>query len=299
MHFYVLDFYNDEESYKSFRGYPFSKLLEFCRTLYGGGKIQNHALNNRLNFEFSNKVGSSAAPLIITLNGKYLINIQYIIINGIDTSKTVCAIIEKYIELLSKKDNLLESILEELMSAKDVVKKKKMFSELLTDDSEARIFEIISYAILKNHYKDIFVYFGWEKDKIEQISLKLYKTGRTNANDGGIDFVMRPIGRFFQVTEVDNYDKYFLDIDKILHYPVTFVVKTCRNKEDIMSDLQDYTSKRSGGMLLLKERYQAAIEEIITINELRNWLDEMCEDQLSSAIKDIDLYYKLELNVPD
>ncbi len=27
--------------------------------------------------------------------------------------------------------------------------------------------------------------------------LQLYKTGRTNANDGGIDFVMRPIGRFF------------------------------------------------------------------------------------------------------
>lgn len=45
----------------------------------------------------------------------------------------------------------------------------------------------------------------------------MYKTGRTNANDGGIDFVMRPVGRFFQVTEVNNYDKYLLDIDKVIH----------------------------------------------------------------------------------
>ena len=45
--------------------------------------------------------------------------------------------------------------------------------------------------------------------------MKLYKTGRTNANDGGIDFVMKPLGRFFQVTETLDFKKYFLDIDKI------------------------------------------------------------------------------------
>ena len=31
---------------------------------------------------------------------------------------------------------------------------------MLTEDAEARIFEIISYAILKNHYKNIKAYFG-------------------------------------------------------------------------------------------------------------------------------------------
>ena len=50
----------------------------------------------------------------------------------------------------------------------------------------------------------------------------LYKTGRTNANDGGIDFVMRPLGRFFQVTETVDVNKYFLDIDKIQRFPLTF-----------------------------------------------------------------------------
>ncbi len=101
--------------------------------------------------------------------------------------------------------------------------KKAKITELLTEDAEARIFEIISYAILKNHYKNIIVYFGYSRDKMEEIPLQLYKTGRTNANDGGIDFVMRPVGRFFQVTEVNNYDKYLLDIDKVIHFPITFI----------------------------------------------------------------------------
>ena len=61
---------------------------------------------------------------------------------------------------------------------------------LLSEDDEARIFEIISYAILKNHYKNITVFFGYTRDTIDEVALELYKTGRTNANDGGIDFVM-------------------------------------------------------------------------------------------------------------
>lgn len=69
--------------------------------------------------------------------------------------------------------------------------------------------------------------------------LTLYKTGRTNANDGGIDFVMKPLGRFFQVTEVDVYNKYLLDIDKVMHYPVTFVVKTTRLSQEIYDDLKN------------------------------------------------------------
>jgi hypothetical protein len=62
-------------------------------------------------------------------------------------------------------------------------------------------------------------------------NLKLYKTGRTNANDGGIDFVMKPLGRFFQVTETLDFKKYFLDIDKIQKYPVTFVIKSVEGVE--------------------------------------------------------------------
>lgn len=73
----------------------------------------------------------------------------------------------------------------------------------------------MSYSILKFYYHDQTVYFGFDLDGLQEENLHLYKTGRTNANDGGIDFVMRPLGRFFQVTETLNVNKYFLDIDKI------------------------------------------------------------------------------------
>ena len=62
-------------------------------------------------------------------------------------------------------------------------------------------------------------------------------TGRTNANDGGIDFVMRPLGRFFQVTETLDVRKYFLDIDKVEHYPVSFVIKSAESADALRQKL--------------------------------------------------------------
>ena len=38
--------------------------------------------------------------------------------------------------------------------------------KLLSEEQEARIFDI-SYAILKNHYKNIKVYFGYTRDECE------------------------------------------------------------------------------------------------------------------------------------
>ena len=66
----------------------------------------------------------------------------------------------------------------------------------------------------------------------------MYKTGRTNANDGGIDFVMKPLGRFFQVTETLDFKKYFLDIEKIERYPLSFVIKSEEAIEDLMEKLR-------------------------------------------------------------
>jgi hypothetical protein len=44
---------------------------------------------------------------------------------------------------------------------------------------------------------------------------------------------MRPLGRFFQVTETIDARKYFLDIDKIQRFPLTFVVKSDEPVETI------------------------------------------------------------------
>ena len=125
----------------------------------------------------------------------------------------------------------------------------------------------------------------------------MYKTGRTNANDGGIDFVMRPIGRFFQVTEVDNYSKYLLDIDKVLHFPITFVVKTYKLAKNIYKEIVEFVNVKHAGMKVVKDRVVQAIEEIITINELKKWLLDMNESDVNSLINDMEFYYKMEMNL--
>lgn len=198
------------------------------------------------------------------------------------------------------KDHALTSILEELRELRELTdysQKKAKINALLTEDAEARIFEIISFAILKNHYKNITVFFGYTRETIGEVALELFKTGRTNANDGGIDFVMRPVGRFFQVTEVNNYDKYLLDIDKVMHFPISFVIKTKQSKNNVLADLEQYIEQRSSGMAVLEDRYRRAIEEIITINELQMWTEDLCDEDIDGIIRDIDIYYKLEMNM--
>lgn len=295
--FYQKDFYNKKEEYRQFGGYDYMRLFHFYRSLYGGNKLQNHALNSRVNGEFHNKIKDAVNDLIIVNNGKYLIHIDYIYVDGHDISLVSCKIIKKYIDLLMAKDHELISIFEELRGLTDYSEKKAKINALLTEDAEARIFEIISYAILKNHFKNITVFFGYTRDTIDEVSLELFKTGRTNANDGGIDFVMRPVGRFFQVTEVNNYDKYLLDIDKVMHFPISFVIKTKKSKKNVLDELERYIKQRSSGMTVLEERYNKAIEEIITINELQMWTSELNNNDVDGIIRDIDIYYKHEMNM--
>ena len=297
LYFYQSDFYEKKSEYRLFEGYDYMRLFNFYRSLYGGNKLQNHALNSRVNGEFHNKIKDATNDLIIVNNGKYLIHIDYIYVNEHDISKAACHIIEGYVELLIAKDHELISILEKLKTLTDYAQKKATINALLTEDAEARVFEIISYAILKNHYKNIKVYFGYTRETIAEVELELYKTGRTNANDGGIDFVMRPVGRFFQVTEVNNYDKYLLDIDKVMHFPISFVIKTTQQKSDVLKDLEQYITLRSSGMTVLERRYKEAIEDIITINELQEWTRELEGADIDGIIRDIDIYYRLEMNM--
>lgn len=297
LYFYQSDFYEKPSEYRRFCGYDYMKLFNYYRSLYGGGKLQNHALNSRVNGEFKNKFPSITNDLIIIDNGKYLLHIDYLYVDKYDISKTCCKVIEKYIELLMAKDHALIQILQEMQIITNYDEKKKRIRELLSEDAEARIFEIISYAILKNHYKNSKVYFGYSLDSIQEAELQLFKTGRTNANDGGIDFVMRPVGRFFQVTEVSNYDKYLLDIDKVMHFPITFVIKTKSPKQMVLKELDEYIDQRANGMFIIEQRYHNAIEEIITINELHQWTNELNDIDIDGIIRDIDIYYKLEMNM--
>jgi hypothetical protein len=294
--FYTDDFYSKKEAYRKFAGYNYSKLFAFCRNLYGGNKLQNHSLNNRANTEFKNKFNINK-DLIIVNDGRYALHIDFLYVKNIDISKTALKIIKKYVDILKGKDEQLVSDITVLRKLKTVNEQKLKIDLMLNENSEARIFEIVSFAILRNHYKGIRIFIGYEKEKLKEQYLTLYKTGRTNANDGGIDFVMRPIGRFFQVTEVDNYDKYTLDMDKVLHFPITFVIKTNKSKQTIKKELIAHIKENSGGMKMIEHRYLHAIEEIITINELKKWLYDLSAKDVKALLSDIEKYYKLEMNL--
>lgn len=82
-----------------------------------------------------------------------------------------------------------------------------------------------------------------------------------------------------------------------MHFPISFVIKTKQSKENVLEDLDRYIIQRSSGMTVLEERYKKAIEEIITINELQTWTSELKNDDIDGIIRDIDIYYKLEMNM--
>lgn len=304
--FSILSFYkdagfiNNREDYSNFEGFQYQKLFDFQRLQYGGSKLQNHGFNSRTNDEFANKISQDVSrPLIVKDKGRYLLHPDFLYVNGEDITEVVLEIIEKYKTILMAKDHSFIEVLENLMADNTEEGKKSKIKLLLNDDSEARIFEIISYAILETHYKNQSVFFGWTREDISEEFLILYKTGRTNANDGGIDFVMRPLGRFFQVTEVNNYDKYFLDMDKVNHFPLTFVVKTHIDSATIKNDLLVYGTEKSGGLKILESAYHSAVEEVITINELTGWLEDMDKTDLNFLIEEIDRYFKVEMNIEE
>ena len=299
LHFYEeKGFVDNKEKYQKFDGFPYTSLLEFQRKQYGGEKLQNHGLNSRVNGEFINKIAidKEKNPIIIN-DGKYLIHPDYLYIDGKDTTKVILEIIEKYQNILINKDNKFTGILNDILTMNSSSDKKKALKSILNEDTEARIFEIISFAILEAHYKNNNVYIGFDLNKIEKKNLSLYKTGRTNANDGGIDFVMRPLGRFFQVTEVDNYDKFFLDMEKVNHFPITFVVKTKKTSNLVEKEIRDYLIEKSGGMEMLKKRYLDSLEEVITIQELNKWMGELNDEDVNYAIGEIDRYFRMEMNI--
>lgn len=290
---YIIEHKDNMDSYLTFEGYDFQKILDFIKTLYGATKIQNHALNNRLNSEFINKFGSNRDLIKIT-NSKYKINEYFIFHNNNDISHIIIEIIDKYISLLHIKDTGILYELEELVSNGNINEKKDKLLALLNEKSEARIFEVVSFAILKNYYSKKFIYMSESIDEIKRIPYQLFKTGRTNANDGGIDFVLKPLGKFYQVTEVNNFDKYLLDMNKVLHYPITFVVKT--ENKNIYNEFIEYIESKNLDTFSI-DNYKKSIEGMITINEIKEYLNGFDNSDINSTLSEIIIQYKLEFNI--
>lgn len=207
--------------YESYEGARFSDLFRRQRELPFGKKLQNHALNARLNDEFKKYYPLlEREPIVRDVEKQRywvqedLLTVQ---VRGKDGQRhdfnlalVVIKIIDAYV---AAKKEAFESFIEACDQITALAETGAEFaidfiSAQLKPEVDARIFEIVSFSILKAFYADQQVFWGWSRDSIGEENLKLFKTGRTNANDGGIDFVMRPLGRFFQVTETVDANKY-------------------------------------------------------------------------------------------
>ena len=308
---YVLveDYLNNEfhlkDGYDEYEGAQFVTLLRRQRELPFGNKLQNHALNHRLNEEFKKYFPMlSYLPVIRDAKtNRYWINENLIKLSINDTqiniAEAIRDIIDAYVgarrEAFSEFMFYCQQMME--IQQQEPLRAIEFIRGLLRPNIDARVFEIVSYAILKEFYGDQKIYWGWSPDELNTEYLILYKTGRTNANDGGIDFVMKPLGRFFQVTETIDAGKYFLDIDKVQRYPITFVVKTEQTAQKILSKVEEQATSRYSIKAIVK-RYMESIEEVINIPELMHRFNTVLEQGKGGAvIEEIVLQSRVEFNV--
>jgi len=304
---YLANKYDKRGDYSKYKGAEFTKLFKRQRELPFGAKLQNHALNNRLNAEFQKYFPSSEyVPIIRNLEtNRYWLNenLLKISVGGKlhNIARAIIAIINEYSKT---KMIAFESFIRMCVELQEIQKKapeqvESFILNLLAPNVDARLFEIVSYSILKYYYNKQPIYWGFDLHKIKKDKLLLYKTGRTNANDGGIDFVMRPLGRFFQVTETMDVKKYFLDIDKIHRYPITFVIKSNDDERTIKQGIKQ-NALRIYSVKSIVERYMECIEEIINIPRLRQCFVKVVKHgHLTDILNEIVLQSKVEFNYQD
>lgn len=294
--------------YGEYEGARFTDLFRRQRELPFGAKLQNHALNSRLNDEFGKYfptlevrpimrdqkeqrywISERLLSVEIAPNGKkQSVNIAPVVIDVIDAYvQTKRSAFESFIESCNKIAQLSDAGTSEAV---------QFIRDQLDPSVDARVFEIVSFAVLKSHYGEQSIFWGWTPDELQEEGLVLYKTGRTNANDGGIDFVMRPLGRFFQVTETIDANKYFLDIDKIQRFPLTFVVKTADDPAKILSDLREQ-AHRKYGVVAIVNRYLEAVEEVINSQQLLATFESLISaGRLSEIMAEIVRQSRVEFN---
>ena len=290
--------------YSKYDGMKFTDAFYRQRQLPFGGKLQNHALNHRCNQEFLKYFPNYpyGVPIIRDKQSKrYWINEKLLLVecndSEINIAGLVLKIINRYIELKRQGFELFFHELQELNSKQNHEKIFDFIRKQLNPEVDARIFEIISFAIIKYHYFDEMLFIGNKSDSIKQTRLKLFRTGRTNSNDGGIDFILIPLGRIFQVTEVLDFKKYFLDIDKVNKYPVSFVIKTTLNPDEVKNKIEN-AAKHLYKEEKVRNKYLSSFDEIITIPILEDYLINEVENNYSQCLVDeIILQCKVEFNI--
>ncbi|MEG4277538.1 restriction endonuclease [Microcoleus sp. MON1_C1] len=301
---YLVKTFDRTGMYSDYEGAVYTNLFKRQRELPFGQKLQNHGLNHRMNEEFKKYFPTCEFIPILRnqKNNRYWFNENLLKVkineNEHNIAETVIHIIDAYVE--AKRDSF-EKFIQICKDAQRLteVQVREFIKQMVAPNVDARIFEIVSYSILKYYYNDRVIYWGYALDRLHQENLKLFKTGRTNANDGGIDFVMKPLGRFFQVTETVDVNKYFLDIDKIERYPITFVVKSLDSDSEIKSKIEAQARKLYSINAIVSQ-YMECIEEIINVPILIERFEQaVAKGYLSTILSEIIKQSRLEFNYED
>lgn len=266
---YVLaeDFKNNKKN-----GSKFTDLLDRMKQKPFGSKLQNHPLDNRLNDEFKRQsgLGDNFLPVISEKNDNNKIrriSLDFLQLSNQKADVTcnfILSVIDNFVEEISKSQSDFISTVESCSTKEDL---DNLFEGCVNPKSDARLFEIFSYCVLKRHYEKITCEFSSSDGIKYKGALNLFKTGRTNANDGGIDFVLVPLGKIFQVTETLDFKKYFLDFEKLNRYPITFVIKSELGSEAVLKKIKDNASAELEQSLV--NAYIKLFDGIFTTKELR------------------------------
>lgn len=287
-----------------FSGSRFTDLLKRMKQMPFGSKLQNHPLDNRLNDEFRRKYAVSDEFLPVQ-SGDETSKVRKISVallthdksDAFAVAKLVVDSVDAYINEITTKQNVFLDLAKDVKSVSQFM---EYISSSLADTTDARVLEIVSFSILKQHYAEKMICIEMDETGSKISPLVLYKTGRTNANDGGIDFVLKPLGRFFQVTEVIDFDKYFLDFEKVNRFPITFIVKTDLSENQVKESLYK-SAQNKWGKESLAQKYIDLIEEVINRPTLLAHAKIISKDikKMELVIKEIILQFQLEYGLLD
>ena len=295
---YVLceDYINDTD------GSTFSNLMLRMKSLPFGSKLQNHPLDNRLNDEVKRtfKINDDRFLPVqnLSIDGQRSRKISEFFlkdnnVSAKNTAQFICNVINQYIDIIKQNQN---NYLDIVANTENPEELKEIINEAFEVNSDARLFEIVSFAILHIHFRKKTIDFSIDGKQYTE-NLMLYRTGRTNANDGGIDFVLKPLGKFYQVTEVLDFRKYFLDFEKVNKFPISFVIKTDLSNIQVRAYLSNQSIKQFSSNFL--DKYLQLFDEIYTNIDLKNMMTFFSESDFYDFRNIICLQFQLEYGLLD
>lgn len=158
----------------------FTDLLGRMKEMPFGSKLQNHPLDNRLNDEFARSMNVEGSLLPIragTVQGAKSRTISGDLLshrgsNPDSVASLIIEVIDTYVSLIAKKQT---GALEEIEAISDLAGLQAFFEGAFAPQADARLFEVSSFVLLAEHYRNRQVWFGLSEDEVSPHNLLFSK----------------------------------------------------------------------------------------------------------------------------